>query len=473
MEKKIEESNEARSDAIFKEYNLTKQKRSIFVIGIFAGVLSQMFVYYATNTVSMTVATELNGMALYSLMFSLGILTQCVLMPIAPNLGKALTDRLLIRIGSVLLLMQAVLCALAGSMEVFLLGRALGGLGNAMVTTLGVASFAYLYPKEERPRLSGFYGTTLALSGVIAPLLTGFVLDAFNMWRTSYIIGIVSGLVCVVACFVAAPETQRKPNVHLDWGGIVSLSVAMVCLVSIFTFGSSMIPWGSLGSNLLIVICFLAFVAFALIERREGLDGVVPLTLFGYRSFVIAFIGVLLATFAGNSFNMYLPAFIQVVMEGTAAEAGMALSIPNVISMVGSAIGGALLAKTKMYRLFGVMLGVLLAIAAFAMIAFNTGDSVFMAIVTICVFYGIGGSISKFYWTALVQTHMPKELVGSATAVVLFLMTFASMIGSAVNGAILSAFASAAAGYHAVFAIAGASFVIVMALCLFLKKEQD
>src|SRR5687768_10058546 len=96
-------------------------------------------------------------------------------------LGGALGDhqgrRLWLVIGTALFGIASLLCALAPSLEMLLAGRALQGVGAALLLPNSLALLDGVYKGEARGRAVGIWAAAGAMSAAVAPLIGGWLVE--------------------------------------------------------------------------------------------------------------------------------------------------------------------------------------------------------------------------------------------------------------------------------------------------------
>ena len=73
-----------------------------------------------------------------------------------------------------------MLCAAAPSLALFLAGRALQGLGAAMLMPNSLATLSASFTGEKRGRAVGTWAAAGAISGALAPMLGGWLVDGLG-----------------------------------------------------------------------------------------------------------------------------------------------------------------------------------------------------------------------------------------------------------------------------------------------------
>jgi len=89
----------------------------------------------------------------------------------------------------------SLLCAVAPSVDVLILGRAVAGCGAGGIFVAVLSIIAEIAPIERRPALMGSFGGVFGLSSVIGPLLGGAFTDHVS-WRWCFYINLVSTPTC-------------------------------------------------------------------------------------------------------------------------------------------------------------------------------------------------------------------------------------------------------------------------------------
>src|SRR5262249_26977060 len=98
----------------------------------------------------------------------------------------------------------SLVCALAPSIEVLILGRALPGIGGAGLSALTVLLLCHIPAPTERGRYYGYFSAVYTTAGACGPALGGFIsdhlhwsmifwinlpLDLLALWITSSLLG--------------------------------------------------------------------------------------------------------------------------------------------------------------------------------------------------------------------------------------------------------------------------------------------
>jgi EmrB/QacA subfamily drug resistance transporter len=276
---------------------------------------------------------------------SLAWVVNAYLLPLSALLllGGALGDRYgrrrLLLIGTGLFAVASVLCAAATSFPLLLAGRLVQGVGAALLMPNSLAILGATFEGEARGRAVGTWAAVGAAAGAIGPLLGGWLIDAVG-WRSIFLINlpIAAGAMIACALFVRAPaDPDPQP---LDLGGAALASLGLAAL----TWGLTEIT-GAMGPTAApvaaLVVGALTMAAFLWAERRRGERAMMPLSLFGSRTFVGLTVLTFLLYGALGGLLVLVP-FVLIEANGyTATAAGAALlPLPLVLSIASPIMGG-------------------------------------------------------------------------------------------------------------------------------------
>jgi EmrB/QacA subfamily drug resistance transporter len=261
--------------------------------------------------------------------------------------GGALGDRYGRRrvfvIGVVWFAVSSLACALAPDAGVLIAGRALQGVGGALLTPGSLAILQASFAKDDRARAIGAWSGLGGVATAIGPFLGGFLISAVS-WRLIFLINLPLSLVVVLIATRHVPETRDPAATGpVDVLGAVLATVGLVALagglIEAPSYGwSSAMVLGMLGAAV------VALVALVIAERQERYP-MLPLAIFRARQFSAtnAVTFVVYAALGGALF--LLPVQLQQVSHYSPLEAGSSLIPLTVVMLALSARSGALASR--------------------------------------------------------------------------------------------------------------------------------
>ncbi|MCS5497966.1 MFS transporter [Cnuibacter physcomitrellae] len=432
---------------------LTKRRIWIIFSALIAGMLLSSLDQTIVSTAMPTIVGQLGGVENQVWITTAYLLATTIVMPIYGKFGDVLGRRNLFLFAIALFTLASVGCAFASDFWMFVVFRAIQGLGGGGLMILSQAIIADIVPANERGKYLGPLGGIFGLSAVAGPLLGGFFVDHLT-WQWAFYINIPVGIAAFVIALVALTLPTKKATQPIDILGVLFLSAATTCLIFFTDFGGSKDHgWGAIETWAWGVGLVVAAALFVFTEARAK-DPIIPLSLFKNPIFVNATaIGLTLGIgmFAAIGF---IPTFLQ-MSSGTSAAASGLLMLPMMVGLLGTSIAsGIIITRTGKYRLFPI-LGTL--ITAGAMVAMTTLAAT-TPVWLICVylfFFGAGLGLIMQVVVLVVQNAVPAAQIGVATSSNNYFREVGAALGTAVFGTIFTTRLSE--NLTSVFTQAGAS----------------
>jgi EmrB/QacA subfamily drug resistance transporter len=202
-------------------------------------------------------------------------------------LGGALGDhhgrRLWLVIGTGLFGIASLVCALSGSLEMLLAGRALQGVGAALLLPNSLALLNGVYEGEARGQAIGTWAAAGAIAAAIAPLIGGWLVEHVG-WPSIFYINLPLVMAAILVALTRVEEISEPEKARLDGLGAGLATLGLGASTYGLTLWSQQFALTAAASVTLVVgAAFL--IAFLLWERRLGNKAMIPLTLFGNRCF--------------------------------------------------------------------------------------------------------------------------------------------------------------------------------------------
>jgi EmrB/QacA subfamily drug resistance transporter len=263
-------------------------------------------------------------------------------------LGGAAGDhygrRRLFQAGIALFLAASLLCSLAPTLGLLLAGRALQGIGAALLMPNSLATLGATFSGEARGRAIGTWASVGAIAGVLGPVIGGWIVDVAG-WRPIFLINLPVGAGAMLLAWRYVPESRdHGGRGRLDWGGGAVATLALGALVWALTAAAEPhIARNAIHAAAAGGVALLGL--FLWIERRRGDGALMPFALFGTATFA----GLTLLTFflyaALGGLIVLLP-FLLIRLGGySGVEAGAAmLPVPLAIGL-GSRLMGRVAAR--------------------------------------------------------------------------------------------------------------------------------
>ncbi|KAJ3303907.1 hypothetical protein HDV03_003380 [Kappamyces sp. JEL0829] len=335
----------------------------------------------------------------------------------------------------------SLVCGIAGSMLVLIIGRIVAGIGGGGIFSVVLILISDVTSIRESGKYQGILGAVFGLSSVIGPLLGGYFTDSLS-WRWCFLINLpVGGIAALTVYFLLnfpPPEGNFREKLdRVDVLGTFFIVSASVCLLMPLQFGGSVWAWKDAKTIALLIVGSILSVVAGYVEFKVAKNPIIPPQLFANRSVAM---GLLIAFLLGNCFIcslFYLPTFFQLVHGETATISGLEVT-PLIFGLVvTSVLSGYYVGKTAKYKIWFYIGSVILVASLYAVSTLDPNTNKALQ-VSYLVFLGLGiGCIIQTRVYA-VQAGVPPEDIASATSTSNFFLNFGGTIGLAVAGTIFN-----------------------------------
>jgi DHA1 family bicyclomycin/chloramphenicol resistance-like MFS transporter len=114
----------------------------------------------------------------------------------------------------------SLLCALAPSIEMLMIGRAFQAVGGCSGLVLGRAIIRDLYDRDRSAAMIGYVTMAMSLAPMFSPALGGY-LDTLFGWRASFAFCALAGVIVLACVILTLPETLAEPGLGEGIGAML------------------------------------------------------------------------------------------------------------------------------------------------------------------------------------------------------------------------------------------------------------
>ncbi len=424
-------------------------------IGIVSVVLLIAFEAMAVGTAMPVAARELDGVQAYGFAFSAYFTTSLFGMVLAGQWADHRGPLGALTAGIGAFAAGLVLSGTAGAMWLFVLGRAVQGLGGGLVIVALYVVVGRAYPVRLRPAIMAAFAASWVVPSVVGPLVSGAVTEQLG-WRWVFV-GIP--VLVVLPLGLALPQIRRRASGPVTTEGAAAQVAAAPCVgrrrirlafgislgAGLLQYAAQDLRWWSLlpavvGAGLL-VPAVLGLLPRGTYRAVRGLPSVVLLRGVAAGSFVAAesFVPLMLVTQRGLSPTL----------------AGFSLAAGGATWALGSWVQAR--SRVEPYRERLMTAGMLLVAAAITTLPGVLVDSV--PVWTVAVAWAFGcfgmGLVISSTSVLLLQLSAPEE-AGTNSAALQISDGLTNALLLAAGGAAFAALGGGAVG-HTVTTAAGAA----------------
>lgn len=293
------------------------------------------------TTIQSPIAIDLDAFTEVSWFSSIYLIAITSITPVAGRLSTIFTARVYLLASIVIHACGLLITSQAGSLSMFLLGRAVGGIGSAAVTPVAFILVTELTTQRRRGLFFGAINTGYT-TGIACGAIIAGVLEPRIGWRAVFWAQIPFSLTAAVIAFWAIPEheeavkaaSQRGTLVEklsqIDYFGVVTLIASVVLLL--YSLSSSKIQ------VLPIVLSVASLALFIFVEAKWALYPIVPISVLRSRGNMLTSFATLGIMTARWSILFYAPTYVLTLRGWPQEKAGITLIPTN----LGFALGGLL-----------------------------------------------------------------------------------------------------------------------------------
>jgi EmrB/QacA subfamily drug resistance transporter len=402
------------------------------MVGLFLAALDQTIVATALPTI----VGELGGIEQYSWTVTAYLLTATASTPLYGKIGDLYGRKSVFQAAVVIFVLGSLVSAVATTMGVLIVGRAVQGLGAGGLIALTLAIVGDIVSPRERGRYQGLFGAVFGISSVLGPLLGGFFTESMS-WRWVFWINVPLGLVALLTIQRTLHLPKKRVEHSIDYVGAALIVGAVSAILLVTVWGGNEYAWTDpfiVGLAVLGVALIAVFVAW---ELRVP-EPLLPMRLFTNPVFsntsAVSFLfGI---SFFGGI--IYLPVYLQVV-RGYGPTASGLLLLPLVLGIFITSTGsGLLITRTGRYKVFPVAGLGIIAAAMFWLSTLEVDTPMWNVSLRIFILgFGLGLVIQTLV-VAVQNAVAPRDL-GVATSSNTFFRSMGGAIGTAVFGSVLTA----------------------------------
>lgn len=270
---------------------------------------------------------------------------------VSHSFGKACTvfsPKNIVLCGLTTFVSGSLVCTFAPSSKVFILGRAICGLGISGVGSATLTLITHIFPSHNRSFWLSVVGISQSIGLSCAPVVGGVLIDKFG-WRACFGLNLplCPLLIAFTAYFLEDPIQNPNYNLpfleklkRLDLLGTVLVVPSITCLLMALQWGGIKYGWQDVRIIVLFVLFTVLALGFAYLQYRLGEKATIPLHIVKRRSILAALWfsaccnGILATT------EYYIAIYWQGVRNETATKSGL-LGLSMIIGLcVGSILAG-------------------------------------------------------------------------------------------------------------------------------------
>ena len=351
--------------------------------------------------------------------------------------GGAIGDRFgrkgALNVGLVVFAAGSTIAAFGGAAAPLIAGRAVMGMGAALVMPSTLSILTNVFPPQERAKAIGIWAGVAGAGGAIGPIVSGFLLAHF-WWGSIFILNLPVVVLALVGGWFLVPTSSDPEQAKLDLPG-AALSIGAVGSLVYAIIEAPDQGWTSTTT----LVWFGAAVLFGIAFAARELTATAPmldLRYFRRRGFTGGSLAISMMFFGMFGMFFVLTQYLQLVRGWSALEAGFR-TLPFAVTIMFVAPMSAKLA-TNLGAKKVVSTGV--AVAGLGMLLLSrcgiTTNYLYIAGSLVVLAGGMGLTMAPS--TASIMSSLPLAKAGVGSAMNDTNRELGGAIGVAVLGSILA-----------------------------------
>ena len=322
----------------------------------------------------------------------------------------------------------SAICGAAPNSTVFIVGRAIAGMGGSGAFSGAIVIIIYTVPLHKRPVYQGMIGSIFGIASVAGPLLGGLFTSKVT-WRWCFYINLPIGGVSMVILFfileLPPPKNKGTPLkqqfLQLDPIGTALFLPGIVCILLALQWGGSTYNWSNARIIVLIILFALLITGFILVQLWKKEMGTVPPRIASQRS-VAAGMWVTFCT--GGSFMTivyFIPIWFQAIKDVSAVQSGI-MNLPLILSLVVASVSaGIAVNKIGYYTPFIFAQAVIMTVGAGLLTTF-TPFTPHEKWISYQFLFGFGLGLGMQQSTLAAQAVLPRQDAPTGVSLIMFTM---------------------------------------------------
>ncbi|KAE8135064.1 major facilitator superfamily domain-containing protein [Aspergillus pseudotamarii] len=387
------------------------------------------------------IARSLNGSAIEAFWSGTSfLLCSTVFQPIIGSLSDIFGRKPLLYTSLAFFLLGSALGGSALNMTWLLCARSIQGFGGGGVVALTEIVITDLVPLRFRGHYFGILSSMLCIGSVTGPIMGGGFIQSLS-WRWIFYITLpfIVGAIVLVALFLDAPQTAKKPIKaqlkRIDYVGTTLFVGSMTSFLIPVTWGGIMYSWASFHTVVPLLIGTVGLIACAVYALRFASNPTIPPVIFQSPTTVVSYVGTIIHGLTIWCVLYYFPLYFEGVKGYSPLLSGVALLPFSFMAAPSAVIVGILITITGRYR-WSMWVGGALATLGIALLCILKAQTSVAGWVLLMLPAGLGGGALFPALLFGIQASAHPRHIPIAVAMSSFFRSFGQTLGVAIGGVV-------------------------------------
>ncbi|BAN26435.1 MFS transporter [Caballeronia insecticola] len=355
-----------------------------------------------------------------------------LLMPAGALADRFGRKRILV-LGLAIFTVASLLCGAATTAVTLNVGRAIQGIGAALLLSAALAVLSHNFHGKERAKAFAFWGSVIGIAIMLGPVAGGLITEYLG-WRWAFYVNLPIGAVMIALTLFVVTESKDPAASRIDLWGVLLFSGFLGLLTWSLILGNRegwSNPWILARGG----VAVLLLLAFLVVERREARP-MVDLSYFTKRTFLGANVAGVAYPVTFLTMLTYLPFFFQSALRQTPLVAGM-MMLPLAVPLF---LMPRIVSSYLDHRLSGralLTLGLVLIAVGVGLTSVAVGQLSYRAVLIPMIIASLGGGILNGQVPKVSMAVIPVERAGMASGMAGTVRFSGLVLGFAALGTVL------------------------------------
>ena len=359
----VEDDNNAQANTAIITEELSTTQLAIVLGSTYLGIILAALDGTMVATLTASISASYNSLTLLAWLASAYFIANSVLQPLAGKVTDIYGRRAGLVLCNVLFCAGNLICGLARSESIIILGRVVAGLGGGGLNAIPLFITNDLVPLRRRGVWQGFNNICFGVGSGLGGIYGGWLNDTIG-WRAAFLILVpLTLLSCVLVALLVRMPIKEVKDVEEKWrridmlGSIVLVSAIILLLVGLNSGGNT-VPWNHPLVLASLPVSFILFAGFAYVEANIAMEPIIPVKLLLNQTVLAACLTSWFFSMAQLALTFYAPIFFQI--QGKSAKVAGLLLIPTSVgAAVGGIASGVIIRASGRYYLLNIVVQIL------------------------------------------------------------------------------------------------------------------
>ena len=329
----------------------------VISIATFMTVLDTSIVNVALNHIAGSLAVSYDEATWVTTSF---LVATAIIIPVSGWLADVIGRKRYYMISVALFTAASFMCGIAPNLTLLIVARIIQGAAGGGLAAVEQSMLVDTFPPRERGLAVAAYGLVVIVGPIVGPILGGVITDNAS-WEWCFLINVPVGMLSLflVHLFVDEPEALKRDRrklheggLRIDFVGFLLVALFLGCLEITLDRGQRD-DWFSNPTIVATAVISALALILAIPWELTRDKPIVPIAMFGRRNFGFASIFLVLTGVIIFGTTLFIPQLLQEVMGYTATDAGLALTLGGLATIVAMPVSGLLMGRVDPRYLIG------------------------------------------------------------------------------------------------------------------------